>query len=417
LAQTLHAEAASRYARDDLRTPPPGDRDLPAQKPTDWIARSRVETAPLSRGDNSSRKSWIWLWSTLTRGRGLCPIGMPSATSVFASRRVQSDSSSMVKTRQNRKNPRFRLAGLMVTVLGSVSQATTGCTAADHIGSAGRAEPSTRPTASISNACRTARASLSTKLFELERDRGGRVGLHAIDTGDGDVLGYRSDERFALASTVKALAAGVVLQELDRDGLFRRIRWDESDLVPHSPVTERHTAVGLTVREVMRAAITMSDNIAGNLLMDLVGGPAALDRRLEEAGDRTTTVARREPGLNDYKPGDERDTTTPAAIADTLNRYAIGGQLPASERRLLNRMLEENTTGDALIRAAVPATWKVGDKTGSASYGARNDIAILRPPGRAPVVLAILTRQQTADAAPDDVLVAEAARLAVRALC
>lgn len=258
---------------------------------------------------------------------------------------------------------------------------------------------------------------VANRLARLERERGARVGVYALDTGTGREVGYRAGERFAYASTIKALAAGAVLSDLSTAELSRRLRWTEADLVEYSPVTELHVEDGLTVRQVIDAAITVSDNTAGNLLFDVVGGPAALDAALvDDVGDATTEVVRREPELNTAVPGDPRDTTTPEALATALGEYVLGDALPRADRRLLENTLRRTETGDALIRAGVPGSWRVGDKTGSAAYGTRNDVAVLRPPGRAPILLAVLTTHDSPEAATDDALVAAATRVAVRAL-
>lgn len=302
--------------------------------------------------------------------------------------------------------------GLAVAVTAAL--ALTGCASAQDRGGA-----STAAEASASETVRacTAQADLDTGLERLEEAQGARVGLHLLDTGTGAELSHRADERFAFASTIKALAAAVVLDRLATRDLGRRLRWTEDDLVPYSPVTERHVEDGLTVREVLDAAVTVSDNTAANLLLDLLGGPQELDRALQEVGDTTTLVVRREPELNDYAPDDTRDTTSPRAIATSLAAFAVEGELQPADRRALGALLRRNTTGDDLIRAAVPDGWRVGDKTGTASYGTRNDVAVLRPPGREPIVLAILTRQGEPDAEPDDTLVVEAARIALDSLC
>nr|WP_246486860.1 serine hydrolase [Kribbella qitaiheensis] len=65
------------------------------------------------------------------------------------------------------------------------------------------------------------------------------------------------------------------------------------------------------------------------------------------------------------------------------------------------------------MRAGVPKSWKVGDRTGGAGYGTRNDIAVVWPPGRAPIVLAIMSSRSTVDAKYDDALIAAAAELVV----
>ncbi len=258
---------------------------------------------------------------------------------------------------------------------------------------------------------------VARRLAELEDESGARLGVYALDTGTGTAISHRAGERFAYASTIKALAAGAVLEDLNARGLARRVRFGAEELVEHSPVTGLNVEEGMTVREVIDAAITVGDNTAGNLLFDLVGGPAALDAALEkDAGDDVTEVVRLEPDLNSAVPGDDRDTTTPEALATTLGAYVLGDVLPGADRRLLERTLQRSTTGDTLIRAGVPAGWRVGDKTGSAAYGTRNDVAVIRPPGRAPILLAVLTTHDDAGADTDDDLVAAATRIVVSGL-
>lgn len=241
--------------------------------------------------------------------------------------------------------------------------------------------------------------------------------MHAVDTGSGEVVAHRDDERFAFASTIKAPLAAVVLDRSSSRQLERRVRWSEADLVTYSPVTSQHLDDGLTVRQLVEAALTLSDNTAANLLLDLVGGPTALDRALEDLGDTTTVVVDREPELNDHEPGDPRNTTTPRAIAGTLREVLLGDALSPGDRRLLDSMLRRNTTGDDLVRAVVPEGWEVGDRTGSATYGTRNVIAVVTPPEGDPIVLAVLSRYAEPDAVPDDAVVAAAARIVLRSLC
>lgn len=262
----------------------------------------------------------------------------------------------------------------------------------------------------------TAHDSMARELGRLERSEGARIGVLALDTGTGRVAQYRGDERFAHASTFKALLAGAVLDRLDRRGLQRRVHWTSDELVSNSPVTSQHVADGLTVRQLIEASITVSDNTAANLLLEIVGGPAGLQRALRGLGDRTTSTDRWEPELNSAIPGDRRDTTTPRALAASFREYVLGDVLPPADRRLLRRDLDAATTGFGLVRAGVPSTWRVGDKSGSAEYGSRNDVALVRPPGRAPIVIAVLTTHHDADAATDDALVEAATRAAVRRL-
>ncbi|MDF9717840.1 MULTISPECIES: class A beta-lactamase [unclassified Nocardioides] len=260
----------------------------------------------------------------------------------------------------------------------------------------------------------------SAALAALEEQYDARLGVLAVEVGTGRTVAHRADERFAFASTIKALQVGALLETATDADLQRRVTWTEADLVTYSPVTEQYVADGLTVLELADAAVRFSDNTAANLLFAELGGPAGLGERLRGVGDTTTNPVRVEPELNTAVPGDERDTTTPRAMAATLQAYALGDVLTPERRALLVDLLRRNTTGDALVRAGVPDGWTVGDKTGSASWGTRNDVAVAWPPADAdrtsPVVVVVMTGGDAEDAPTHDALVADATRAAFAAL-
>jgi beta-lactamase class A len=272
------------------------------------------------------------------------------------------------------------------------------------------------PSAPASPVAEPGDATAAAAFAQLERDFDARLGVHAVDTGSGRTLAHRADERFAYASTFKALAAAAVLDRTTPAELDAVVPYTAADLAAYSPITERHTGTGLSLRALCDAAVRYSDNTAGNLLLAHLGGPAGLDAALAALGDDVTRVERTEPDLNEAVPGDDRDTTTPRAIAGDLRAYALGDALDADDRALLVGWLRANTTGAALIRAGVPAGWEVGDKTGNGAYGTRNDIAVLWPPDRAPIVLAVMSSRAEQDAEHDDALIARAAAVVVDAL-
>lgn len=243
-----------------------------------------------------------------------------------------------------------------------------------------------------------------------------RLGVYALDTETGRTVSWRSGERFAFASTIKAPLSAAVLDQVSRKDLSRVIRFGPEDLVPYSPITEQHLDDGMTLEAVIDAALRFSDNTAANLLFEQIGGPAGLDRALDRIGDRVTDPERVEPELNTAIPGDVRDTTTPRALAKTVGSYVVGHALPRHDRDLLRSMMVNNTTGDDLIRAGVPDGWVVADKTGSADYGVRNDVAIAYPPGRDPVLISVMSSRDQVDKPYDNAVIADATRLAIDGL-
>ncbi len=229
-------------------------------------------------------------------------------------------------------------------------------------------------------------------LAAVEARLGGRVGVSALDTGSGRRLEHRAGERFAMCSTFKWLLATQVLSRVDAgaEQLDREVRYGETDLLDYAPITRQHVSAGhMSVSALCAAAIEYSDNTAANLLLATVGGPAGLTQFLRSIGDAITRLDRTEPGLNSALTGDPRDTTTPAAMVHDLERVLLGSTVLAeSSRTQLRDWMLASTTGKALLRAGLPAAWRVGDKTGSGGNGATNDVAIILPPGRPPILVA-----------------------------
>jgi beta-lactamase class A len=244
---------------------------------------------------------------------------------------------------------------------------------------------------------------LDAALARIEQRAGGRLGVALRDAQGRHLAGRREDERFPMCSTFKFLLAGAILHEVDagRLRLDRRVPIAAGDLLGNSPITEQHVGPrGLSVGELCQATVTRSDNAAANLLFPLVGGPAGVTAFLRASGDAVTRVDRTEPTMNLFAPGDDRDTTTPAAMAGNLRRLLLGEVLKPASRQQLTAWLRDNRTGDKRLRAGLPAGWQVGDKTGFNGEDTTNDIAILWPPGGgAPMLLA--TYLQGAAVDPD----------------
>jgi len=240
-------------------------------------------------------------------------------------------------------------------------------------------------------------ASLARDMGRLEAASGGRLGVAVIDTGTGARAGYRADERFPMCSTFKVLAAAAVLARVDagKERLDRLVPYGSEDLVVYSPATKERVGAGMTLAELCAAAITLSDNTAGNLLLANIGGPAGFTAYMRSLGDEVTRLDRIEPALNEALPGDPRDTTSPAAMAASLQALALGTALSGNSRAQLVQWLLDNRTGDTRLRARLPAGWRVGDKTGSGDQGTANDVGIFWPPGGAPIIVsAYLTETQ-----------------------
>lgn len=263
-------------------------------------------------------------------------------------------------------------------------------------------------------------SALSSRINELEKASGGRIGVAVLDTQNGRRFSWRGDQRFRMCSTIKAPLSAAILRRVDqgRERLDRRVTFGPDVLMGNSPIAEKHLEDGLTIGQLCEAAITVSDNAAANLLFEALGGPtggpAALTRFLRAIGDQTTRSDLLEPQLNRGAPDDPRDTTTPNAMLETWKSLLLDDSLSPASRRQFRDWLIANKTGDRRLRAGLPSDWRVGDKTGNNGRDITNDIAIAWPPGRAPILLAVFHDQGRDDAARDTVH-ANVARAVVKA--
>ncbi len=256
-------------------------------------------------------------------------------------------------------------------------------------------------------------------IAQTEKRAGGRLGVAAIDTQNGRRILHRAGERFPMCSTFKLLLAARILQKVDRgeEQLGRRIPFGESDLLEYAPVTRKRAGEGgMRVDDLAAAAIEWSDNTAANLLLASIGGPSAYTRFVRSLGDGETRLDRNEPALNASVPGDPRDTTTPQAMADDLNRVLLGSVLSPASRMLLVRWMIDCRTAEKRIPAGLPAKWESGNKTGTGENGSTNDIAILWPPGRKPVLLAVYYTGSHGEFGAREAVIADVARIVGRTI-
>jgi beta-lactamase class A len=251
---------------------------------------------------------------------------------------------------------------------------------------------------------------------ELEKRASGRIGVAAVDLSRNKRVEYHGQQRFLMCSTFKVLAVAAVLKRIDenKEKLDRFVPYGEAQLLAYAPVTRAHVHEGgMTLEALCAAAIEMSDNTAANLVLKAIGGPEKVTELARSLGDKFTRLDHNEPELNITRPGKDDDTTTPAAMCADLQRLLMSDFLAVASRSKLEGWMQRNQTGLKMIRAGIPADWKIGDKTGRSGDGATNDIAVVRPPVGGPIFLAIYTVDPAESQDARDQLVADVAKAAI----
>lgn len=219
----------------------------------------------------------------------------------------------------------------------------------------------------------------------MEAQLGAEIGVAVYRSGDDTWSLYKADQRFPMASTFKVLACAALLASDVPDAATLQVE----ALEEYSPVTEGLVGQAVSPYDMCDATMRTSDNTAANLVLEAIGGPLAVTQIVRGLGDNVTRLDRREPELNEGTPGDPRDTTTPRAMAETLHRLILGDGLAVPDQGVLAEWLKANEVGGPLLRAGLPRDWTIGDRTGAGGYGTRGVVAVMWPPGQAPIVAAI----------------------------
>ncbi|MFB4350906.1 class A beta-lactamase [Microbacterium sp. CR_7] len=286
----------------------------------------------------------------------------------------------------------------------TVVLAASGCSAVP-------AQPSPVKTDQTAAPTPPAAADIGPQIRAIEAEFEVAVGAVAI-RDDGRTVDHDGDARMPYASTMKAFIAAALLATASPEERETNVRWTAAqiDAAGYSPVTSEHLHDGLSLDALAEAAVRDSDNTAANLVMESLGGPAAVEDFLRARGDTTTVVTAYEPELNVVVPGNDDNTSTPSALATSLKSLFDGDSLDPRSRDTLLDWMSGNATGDALIRAGAPSGWIVADKSGGAG-GVRNDVAVVTTGAGERIYIAILTAKTDPDAAYDDEVVEQVARV------
>jgi beta-lactamase class A len=274
-------------------------------------------------------------------------------------------------------------------------------------------------------------AQLQAEIVRIAKPVDGTVGVAAwrLDGRRPQVL-VNADQRFPMASTFKIAVAGVILSKVDRGELSL------DQLVPVDPAmmveseglasTFRHPGVSVSVKNLLELMLTVSDNTATDVLTKLAGGPAAVTAWVRSQGieglrvDRDTAglirdffhigpgpfpqaleaAVKADPKLEERsnKPNaefdnDPRDTATPLAMGNLLERIFSGKALKPASTQLLTEIMERNTTGKARIRGRLPDGTVVAEKTGTIG-GSLNDVGLITLPGNGgKLIVAVFVKQ------------------------
>lgn len=255
------------------------------------------------------------------------------------------------------------------------------------------------------------------KLKALESSTEGRIGIFAMSTANDRTIEYRADEIFPTGCTSKVIGVSAVLKKSMSDPslLLTNMKYSEEELDEWCPVTKEHVSSGMTIQDLCGASISLSDNTAMNLLLKIIGGVQGMNDFARSIGDVSFRQDNGWPA-EAFSGGTDnvKDSSTPKSMVESLRKLTLGEVLDKPQKDLLIAWLINTQTGKQRIKSAVPNGWTVGHKTGSGgAYGTTNDLAIIWPPGCAPILMGVYYTTPNEHAERREDIVAGAAKILI----
>lgn len=261
--------------------------------------------------------------------------------------------------------------------------------------------------------------SLDKELQRIEQKNGSHIGLAVIDTSNNNRISYNGNKTFSMQCTAKVMGVAAILNQSRENTklLDERVYYKGNDLVSWSPVTSKHLADGMTVKDLCKATLEYSDNTAMNLLVNKMGGLQAMNKFAKQIGNDSFRQDDMWPKEADGTPQDIKNTSTPNDMASSLQNLLFTNSLPNTQREDLKSWLKQCKTGNNRIRSGIPHGWVVGDKTGTGSYyGITNDLAVIWPPHCKPIIIGIYYYNTEKSATKNEQALGQIAKLTINEL-
>jgi beta-lactamase class A len=244
---------------------------------------------------------------------------------------------------------------------------------------------------------------------------GGRCGVAVTHVETGRGASFEGEARLPLYSVFKLPLAVAVLKEVEegRLGLDQKIHVEPEEAAPGTKANSDLwvKASDRTVRELLEFSIARSDNTSSDKMLELVGGPEAVNRRMRALGLNNVEVR---ASVKEFLKSKDAHPNTGAAgdLARLLALLQKGEALAPPQTEVLLGIMARAVTGLRRLRAGTPAGTHVADKTGTGP-STTNDVGIVTlPGGRGHLALAVLLDGSKLPAEKQEDLIAEVARAA-----
>jgi beta-lactamase class A len=260
-----------------------------------------------------------------------------------------------------------------------------------------------------------------TQLDQIASAAKGRVGVAAVVLETGETVSLNPRDHFPMQSVYKLPISMAVTKQVDagKIDLEQRVRVTKDDFGSrgqHSPIRDKNpNGVEMSVRELLRYAISESDGTASDVLMKLAGGPKAIQAYLTELKITDIIVLNTEKELGQDSQAQYRNWASPEAAVALLRALHERQGFSEASQALLLKYMTESTPGAKRLKGLLPAGTVVAHKTGTSGTqkgitAATNDIGIVTLSNGRHIAIALFVSDSAADEATREGVIARIAK-------
>lgn len=248
----------------------------------------------------------------------------------------------------------------------------------------------------------------------------GRVGVAAEVLETGQSISLNPHDHFPMQSVYKLPIAMAVLAQVDNGklALEQQVRVEKADFVgsgQHSPIRDRNPKGGdLSIRELLRLAVSESDGTASDVLLKLVGVDV-VSKYLKELGIDELVVANSEKEFWRDRKLQYQNWASPEGSLQLLRNLHEGRGISKQNQQLLFKFMTETPTGPMRLKGLLPKTAVVAHKTGTSGTSdgitaATNDIGLVSFPNGRTLAIAVFVADSPADLETRERVIAQIAK-------
>ncbi|HXP49734.1 MAG TPA: class A beta-lactamase, subclass A2 [Bacteroidia bacterium] len=260
---------------------------------------------------------------------------------------------------------------------------------------------------------------LRQRIEQIVSTKKATIGVAIIGNNGKDTLSLNGVGHFPLQSVFKMHIALVVLSEIDKGklSLEQKIKIEKKELLPalYSPMRDKYPdGVTLTISEILKYAVSLSDNVACDVLLKLVGGPQVVEEYFAKNGFKDISIKMNEETQQSNWENQFQNWTTPKAANEVLETFYNNKAKLLSEKSydFLWKTMKATETGAGRLKGELPKATVVAHKTGTSGTkegvtAAINDIGIVFLPNGQYYFISVFVTNSKEDAATNDKIIAD----------